>query len=181
MTSAENDVRLVHVIQGDYFVTDDENIVLTTILGSCVAACMCDPVAKIGGMNHFLLPDDGGRQENSGVARHGVHLMELLVNGLMQRGARRDRLQVKLFGGGKLFAGLTDIGGRNADFAEQFIRAEGFKYAGGNLRGLQGRRIRYWPITGQAKQIFIESGEVPNVPVQRAPVVEPASGSVELF
>ncbi len=182
MTTVEGDSRLIHIIQGDYLVTSDENVVLATILGSCVAACMVDPVAKVGGMNHFLLPDDGNRGAISGAASHGVHLMELLVNGLMQRGARRDRLQVKLFGGAKLFAGLTDIGGRNADFAEQFIRAEGFQYKGGHLRGLQGRRIRFWPTTGRAQQIFLDARHVPvpQMPATRLPASEP-SGNVELF
>jgi len=84
--------RKVHVIQGEFFVTEAPDLVLTTILGSCVAACMRDAVAGVGGMNHFLLPGDDGRQSEGGL-RYGVQAMELLVNGLLRRGARRDRLE----------------------------------------------------------------------------------------
>ena len=83
------DARKVHVIQGEFHVSDDADLVLTTILGSCVAACVRDPVARVGGMNHFLLPGETGGEG----LRYGVQSMELLVNALLRRGARRDRLQ----------------------------------------------------------------------------------------
>ena len=126
-----------HVIQGEFLVSDDPDLMLTTILGSCVAACVRDPVAGVGGMNHFLLPgEDGGEG-----LRYGVQSMELLVNALLRRGARRDRLEVKLFGGARLIDGLTDVGSQNAAFAERFVRDEGLQAAGGSLRGQQARRI----------------------------------------
>ena len=108
--------KRMHVVQGEQFVTTDPEVVLTTLLGSCVAACMRDPVAGVGGMNHFLLP--GGRSSSADrqAERHGVHAMELLVNALLQRGARRDRLEAKLFGGARLIDGLTDVGRQNAEF-----------------------------------------------------------------
>src|ERR1044071_3377651 len=120
--TVEAAARRVHIIQGEWKVLNDPNAVLTTILGSCVAACMRDPVAGIGGMNHFLLPGGPKTGEADGESvRYGVHAMELLVNGLLARGARRERLEVKLFGGGRLVKGLTDVGASNAPFAEEFL------------------------------------------------------------
>jgi chemotaxis protein CheD len=173
--------RRLHVIQGDFVVTDDASVVLATLLGSCVAACMTDPVAKVGGMNHFLLPDVGRAATSSGGLTVGVHLMELLVNGLMQRGARRERLHVKLFGGAKMFGGLTDIGGRNADFAEEFVRKEGFRYLGGSLRGTNGRRIQFWPTTGRARQIFVDEAVAMDNPTVLPRTEKITSGDLELF
>lgn len=88
----------ITVMRGEYHVVDREDVVLTTILGSCVAACIRDPFARTGGMNHFLLPGNNGRSSLDAQS-YGVHLMELLVNGLLQRGAHRHRLEAKLFGG----------------------------------------------------------------------------------
>jgi chemotaxis protein CheD len=86
-------VRRVHIIQGEYKVLSDPDAVLSTILGSCVAACLRDPIAGVGGMNHFLLPGNASSPSSGGDAtRYGVHLMELLINGLLKQGARRDRL-----------------------------------------------------------------------------------------
>ena len=113
--------RKIHVIQGEFHVAEGEDVVLTTILGSCVAACIRDPVLGIGGMNHFLLP---GATGDEGL-RYGVQSMELLLNALLRKGARRERLEVKLFGGAHLFDGLSDVGAQNSTFAEQFLRDEG--------------------------------------------------------
>jgi chemotaxis protein CheD len=118
----------VHIVQGQQHVDNDPNVVLTTILGSCVAACMWDPEAGIGGMNHFLLPGTVSEAKPGGSVpsslRYGVHLMELLVNALLRRGAQRERLQAKLFGGACMIRGLTDVGAMNAAFAEKFLAAE---------------------------------------------------------
>jgi chemotaxis protein CheD len=87
--------KRVHIIQGEYKVISDPDVVMTTILGSCVAACLRDPVAGLGGMNHFLLPGTGN-VTGGDATRYGVHLMELLINGLLKQGARRDRLEAKI-------------------------------------------------------------------------------------
>ena len=139
--------RRLNIVQGEFHVTDDAGLVLTTILGSCVAACLHDPVAGVGGMNHFLLPGD----ETSGASsdRYGVHAMELLVNGLLQSGARRERLQAKLFGGARMLQGLTDVGTLNAEFAERFVKRERIAYTGGSLRGERGRRLQFGPLPAE--------------------------------
>jgi len=100
--SAPTSEKRVRVIQGEYRVSDDPDVVLTTILGSCVAACLRDPHARVGGMNHFLLPGRADCPSAQEAERYGVHLMELLVNGLLQRGAKRQRLEAKLFGGARI-------------------------------------------------------------------------------
>ncbi|HEY8618129.1 chemotaxis protein CheD [Phenylobacterium sp.] len=175
--------RPIHVVQGEHAISDDPDAVLTTILGSCVAACMRDPVAGVGGMNHFLLPGGPKTGETDAESmRYGVHAMELLVNSLLARGARRDRLEVKLFGGGRLVKGLTDVGASNAKFAEDFIAREKLKHVGGSLRGDSGRRIQYWPVSGRARQVFLGDRDAFEAEVVVAPL--PAAvqtGALELF
>jgi len=172
--------RKAHVIQGEFLVADDADLVMTTILGSCVAACMRDPVAGVGGMNHFLLPGVSGSEG----LRYGVQSMELLMNALLRRGARRERLEVKLFGGARLITGLTDVGSQNATFAEQFVRDEGLAHAGGSLRGDRARRIQYWPVSGRARQVFLAAAEAKVFAAERRrPAALPPedSGALELF
>ncbi len=175
-----NMAKKIHVIQGEHYVTDDPEVMLTTILGSCVAACMRDPEAGIGGMNHFLLPDTNDR---AGTAmRFGAHAMELLINDILRRGGKRHRLEAKLFGGGRMFDGLTDVGEANASFAERFLKDENVPVLGGSLRGGQARRVQFWPVSGRAMQRFVDDpSQIRNlreVPVRRPPVDE---GAVELF
>lgn len=176
--------RTVHIVQGEFHVTIDAGVMLTTLLGSCVAACLRDRDLAIGGMNHFLLPGQEAEQEDGiprDAERYGVHLMELLVNGLLRQGARRERLEAKLFGGARTMEGFADIGGRNAGFAERFLRHEGIALVGGSLRGEQGRRIQYWPGTGRARQVFLNKDQIPTprfAPLAPDPV---SSGSVEFF
>jgi chemotaxis protein CheD len=143
----------VQVTQGETYVTADGNEVLTTVLGSCIAACIRDPMAGVGGMNHFLLGE--GRGEDQNALRYGVNAMELLINALLARGAARARLEAKLFGGAAVIAGLSDVGAGNADFARRYLEAEGIALAGGDTGGVRPRRIQYWPLTGRARQLSI--------------------------
>ena len=171
----------VHVVQGLYRITDDPNVVLSTILGSCVAACVRDPVARVGGMNHFLLPGEQERERVMQAERYGVHLMELLLNDLLKRGARRERLEAKLFGGAQMIEGLIDIGGMNAGFAERFLKTEGINYIGGSLGGNRGRRVEFWPVSGRARQIFMAGQPKQVEPPKPPPVRAPQMGVVEFF
>ena len=175
--------RKIAVIQGEYRVVDDPNVVLTTVLGSCVAACMRDPVAGVGGMNHFLLANPQNGAGGGDQMRYGAYAMELLINDLLKRGARRERLEVKLFGGAKLFDTLQDIGDSNASFAEQFMRNEGIPVAGGSLRGRSARRLEYWPISGRIRQRMVEDRSVAEQETRlvRKPPAPVDTGAVELF
>ncbi len=174
-------VRRIHVGQGEHHVTDDPQVMLSTILGSCVALCLRDATTGIGGMNHFLLPDGDGAGTDAG-RRYGAYAMEVLINDCIKRGAQRGRLEAKLFGGGRMFDSLRDVGRANADFAERFLRDEGIPLVGGSLRGMGGRRVQYWPATGRALQRAVAGAEVPQTRRPVAPSPAPIeAGALELF
>ena len=165
----------INIVQGEYHVSGDTALSITTLLGSCVAACISDPVAQVGGMNHVLLPGDEAASPL--VARHGVHLMELLINGLLKKGAARDRLEAKLFGGARTMQGLGDIGATNARFAQDFLKREGITITGGSLGGETGRRIQFWPASGRVRQKLVRATEE----TRHANPVLPTAGELELF
>ncbi len=145
--------RTIHVIQGSYEASSDPHDVMTTILGSCVCTCIYDPLAGIGGMNHFLLPSGGG--SGSGQLRYGLHAMELLINALLKLGADRSQFQAKIFGGGMMHDGLGSIGRSNGDFALSFLETEGINCVSQSLGGAKARRVRFWPVTGKAQQLIL--------------------------
>ena len=175
MQQAVNPHRRINIVQGEYHVSAEKDLSITTLLGSCVAACISDPVAGVGGMNHFLLP--GTDAASPMAARHGVHLMELLINGLLKQGAMRHRLEAKLFGGARTMLGLGDIGSANARFAEAFLRREGIVSPGGSLGGETGRRIQFWPASGRVRQKLVRAAEE----TRHADPILPAAGELELF
>lgn len=167
-----------HIIQGEYRISKRPDSVLTTLLGSCVAACIWDPVLQIGGMNHFLLPGTNDlRDDEAQSLRYGAYAMELLVNSLLAQGAKRQQLRAKLFGGARMLASLTDLGARNADFAERYLRQENIRLMGGSLRGDRGRRIEFWPVSGRTRQLLIGGEDV----TERFQPMPSDHGSVELF
>lgn len=170
----------VHVIQGEYAVSDDASIMLCTLLGSCVSACIRDPHARVGGLNHFLLPEGEGASDN---LSYGVNAMELLINDLLRRGARRDRLEAKLFGGARMIRSAHDIGAQNVHFAREFLAAEGIDLTGGSLGGVQARRIEFWPATGRVRQQLIEVDRtfIESEMVRRPVPATDDEGSLELF
>lgn len=156
-------MALIHVPQGHHVVSDDPAAVMTTVLGSCVAACLYDPGTGIGGMTHFLLPraaSPGARQ-----VLHGAQAMEILIAALLREGARRKYLTAKLFGGARVVDGLSDIGAENAAFAEAFLESEAIPVVGQSLGSTAARRVRFYPTSGQA--------QVKRVPKVEAPAIEP--------
>lgn len=177
--------KRVHVIQGEYKVVNDPNVVLTTVLGSCVAACLRDPVSGIGGMNHFLLPGSADAVAQGGDAtRYGVHLMELLINGLLKQGARRDRLEAKIFGGAKTIASFSNVGQQNAEFANRFLSDEGIPILGSSTGGDAGRKLEFWPVSGRARQYALTGAETQKtVALEQKPVFvpKPVENTIEFF
>lgn len=163
--------RVCHVIQGSHIVSDEPDIVLTTILGSCVATCLWDPTAAIGGMNHFLLANEP--EHGAAGYRYGLHAMELLINDLLKKGARRDRLRAKLFGGAMMQNLFGRIGQANADFAVDFLKADGIEIVSQSLCGTQARRVRFVPTTGHAQQLLVADYDVPTPAPAPIPVAEP--------
>jgi chemotaxis protein CheD len=177
--------KKIHVIQGEYQIVSDPNVVLSTILGSCVAACLRDPEAGIGGMNHFLLPGDiPGEKRGSSwgeAERYGANLMELLINGLLKRGARHDRLEGKLFGGARMVERLSDIGAQNAAFARAFLANESIPIVAEHLGGMQGRRVEYYPVSGRARQILLPQSTLGPPFVNEPALRTDNHGSLEFF
>ncbi|SOZ19084.1 Putative chemotaxis protein cheD [Cupriavidus taiwanensis] len=145
--------QAIKLLPNEYYVTR-EDVVLTTVLGSCVAACIRDEVAGVGGMNHFMLPDDDGSADRmlSASMRYGSYALEVLINELLKMGARRERLEAKVFGGGAVLANMTtlNIGDRNADFVLRYLKTEEVRVAAQDLRGPHARRVSYFPIGGLA-------------------------------
>jgi len=170
--------RVEAVVQGDFRISRDTEVVLSTILGSCVSACLFDPGAGIGGMNHFLLPgdDDPGRSD----VRYGVMAMELLINGLLKAGARRGHIKAKLFGGGRVSSTFHDIGDRNVIFARSYLQREGFEIASESLGGRQARRLHFRPATGAARMVLLPPAEAPE-PVRPARRDRGADQDITLF
>ena len=146
------DIDAAKILPGEYYVTK-RNMVLVTVLGSCVAACMRDRVSGIGGMNHFMLPDMI-RDENdptSVSARYGAYAMEMMINQLLKMGARRSNLEAKIFGGGDVMRGMVtaNMGERNAEFALDYLHAEGIAVVGQDLLEDYARKVYFFPNSGR--------------------------------
>ncbi|MGR3272757.1 chemotaxis protein CheD [Thalassococcus profundi] len=179
MTRPAASERTITVLQGDFAITDSPDEVLSTVLGSCVAVCLFDPVRRIGGMNHFLLPSRDGAAGDD--IRYGAYAMELLVNGLLRQGADRTRLAAKVFGGASMNARLRDIGAMNGAFALKFLADEGIPCLSQSLGGTLARRIRFWPVTGQARQLLVPDQGEPAVPRERPAAPPRPAPDVTLF
>jgi chemotaxis protein CheD len=153
----ENDSWMVKILPGEYYVSRNDEAI-STVLGSCVSACVRDPARGLGGMNHFMLPQDATVGPNDwldpvvGLAtRYGSYAMESLINDLLKLGAVRERLEIKLFGGGRILAAMTDVGGRNVDFIRNYMSLEGYRVAAEDLGGTQPRKVVYFPASGRAR------------------------------
>jgi chemotaxis protein CheD len=138
------------LLPGEFYVTADDHV-LTTVLGSCVAACILDTEAGIGGMNHFMLPD-AGEGVVSGSARYGSYAMELLINDLLKAGARRGALAAKLFGGGNVLQSFTtnQVGTRNVEFVHAYLQAERIPVLAEDVLDVYPRKIFFFPRSGRA-------------------------------
>ncbi len=180
------------LLPGEYYVTrDGEGIV--TVLGSCVSACVRDPLMGIGGMNHFMLPENqsdpssgkwGGELDAS--TRYGSFAMERLVNDILKHGGIRRNLEVKLFGGGRILAQMTDIGLRNIEFVRHYLLTEGLRIAAEDLGEIYPRKVYYFPATGKVRVMKLRSLHN-NTIVEREVAYrqeiekKPVAGDVELF
>ncbi|MEI7429793.1 MAG: chemoreceptor glutamine deamidase CheD [Betaproteobacteria bacterium] len=143
-------LEAVKILPGEYFVTGG-NEVLVTVLGSCVSACIRDIDTGLGGMNHFMLPDEGGREVVSASARYGNYAMEVLINHLLKMGARRMRLEAKVFGGGAVLESLSGskVGIRNAEFVLEYLKTERIPVMAKDLLDAYPRKIYYFPNSGR--------------------------------
>ena len=178
----------IKIFPGEHYVSDQPDEMLVTILGSCVAACIRDPFLGIGGMNHFMLPEANGAgwDTASDSMRYGNVAMERLINDILARGGIRQRLEIKVFGGGNVMNGTANIGHRNADFVEDYLAAENLPIAAHHLRGRLPRRVHYFPATGKVLLLELQRTErdalVENETSYKSRIqVEPVAGSIELF
>jgi chemotaxis protein CheD len=153
----ENETVAAKLLPGDYYVTFGDEMI-TTVLGSCVSACIRDAVTGIGGMNHFMLPEttrsrlDTRDESIVGTAlRYGNYAMEHLINTILQYGGKRKNLEVKLFGGGKVIATLGDVGSRNIDFVLNYVDTEALNLVSHDLGDIYPRKVNFFPKTGRVR------------------------------
>ncbi|WP_035384507.1 chemoreceptor glutamine deamidase CheD [Ferriphaselus sp. R-1] len=151
---ANFNIEAVKILPGEYYITSRDMMLVTT-LGSCVAACIRDKVSGVGGMNHFMLPDNrlDANQVAGAPARYGAYAMEVLINQLLKIGARRVNLEAKLFGGGSVLRGFTtaNVGRRNVDFAIDYLRTERIPIVAQDLLDIYPRKVYFFPHTGKVK------------------------------
>lgn len=170
-------MKTTHITQGEFATAVHQDAMITTILGSCVSACLWDPTAGIGGMNHILLPHDG-RGEGDMVGTR-VNAMELLINAIIKQGGMKSRLEAKIFGGGKMISRFSDVGQKNGEFVASYLQAEGISCLSQSLGGDQARRIQFWPHSGRVRQKLLGRVDFAEemVPVE----TEKVSNDIELF
>jgi chemotaxis protein CheD len=179
---------MVKVFPGEFYVSRQSDEVLVTVLGSCVSACIRDPVRGIGGMNHFMLPHDstGRWGDDQKSTRFGNFAMEQLINELIKAGCVRERMEIKLFGGGNVTDTSNAVGTDNADFVLKYLKDEGLRHAVADLGGIQPRRIHYYPATGRVTRRLL--GNTDKYAVTRDEKEygsrlksQPTHGDIELF
>lgn len=176
----------VRVLPGEYFVHDTDLVIMTT-LGSCIAVCLWDPQMHVGGMNHFMLPEGGGPGTDPG--RYGLHAMELLINGLMRRGALRSRLQAKVFGGAGVIEGMTtiNVGQKNTRFVLDYLQTEHIQLISKDVLDVHPRKVCMMPASGKAlvKRLpptrSVELIKLEKEAARKIAPVGMSSGSIDLF
>lgn len=173
-------VRRLTVAQGDSLASTDPNVIFTTVLGSCVAVCLYDGAASVGGMNHFLLADPAplAGEDARLLNRYGLHSMELLINAMLKRGAARWGLKARIYGGATMREGLGDIGVRNIEFARNFLANEKIPVLGEDVGGTSARRIDFRPVAGLSRCKVVSAKPAERIVIKKPPV---STGDVELF
>lgn len=178
-------VAAAKLLPTQYLVVDD-GTALVTVLGSCIAACVRDPLLRLGGMNHFMLPD--GNIGDGAPARYGSYAMEMLINELLKRGASRRRLEAKVFGGANVLKGFTSnpVGTRNAEFVLAYLKAEQIPVVAEDLKGIHPRKVWFFPDTGRVMVNRLPHAHEAEVVAAETAVrarlsKTPVSGGVELF
>lgn len=158
------DCDAAKILPGEYYFTN-KDMLIVTVLGSCVSACIRDRVTGVGGMNHFMLPDSGSDTDSpiSVSMRYGTYAMEVLINELIKAGAKRENMEAKVFGGGNVLRGFTaiNVGERNAKFVLDYLRAERMRIIAEDLNDIYPRKVYYFPRTGRVlvKKLKVEHND----------------------
>lgn len=183
MTLALHPERKENIIQGEVLASADPTMTMSTVLGSCVAICLYDPVARIGGMNHFLLSKPQNPSAKDGCdTDYGLYLMELLINEMLKLGAIKSRMKARAYGGANMNVDLGPIGRTNAAFARAFLHDEGIPLVFEDLEGEIARRVDFRPATGQTRVRRIAAMAAPPPTTQiPQPRHKGGLGNVELF
>lgn len=141
------DCDAAKILPGEFYFTG-KDMLIVTVLGSCVSACIRDRVSGVGGMNHFMLPDGGADSDNpvSASMRYGTYAMEVLINELLKAGAKRENMEAKVFGGGNVLRGFTaiNVGERNAKFVLDYLRAERMRVIAEDLNDIYPRKVYFF-------------------------------------
>lgn len=183
------DCDAAKILPGEYYFTP-KDMLIVTVLGSCVAACIRDRVTGIGGMNHFMLPDSSTDADSpvSASMRYGTYAMEVLINDLLKAGARRENLEAKVFGGGNVLRGFVaiNVGERNAQFVRQYLKAEGIRVVAEDLNDIHPRKVYFFPRSGKVlvkKLRQLNNNTLVNREQDYANRLQskPVAGDVELF
>ncbi|MFT3821824.1 MAG: chemoreceptor glutamine deamidase CheD [Rubrivivax sp.] len=172
----------VKVLPGEYFVFDEDIAIMTT-LGSCIAACLWDRERRVGGMNHFMLPDSGGAADGG---RYGSYAMDLLIGELVKRGATRATMEAKVFGGGAVISGMSslNVGERNTAFVMDYLRTERITVVSKDVLDIHPRKVCFLPASGKAMVKRLASTNTEMLLAQERAAAAPAvaaGGSVDLF
>jgi len=183
-------VFAARILPGEYYVTINDEGIYTT-LGSCISACIRDRMSGIGGMNHFMLPasadaDDWKATGLSAATRYGNFAMEHLINTILKNGGQRQNLEIKLFGGGRILANMTDVGMRNITFVRDYLVTEGLKVLAEDMGDVYPRMVVYFPASGKARVKRLRSlhnNTVAEEETRYLSTIEskPVSGDIELF
>ena len=151
----EHNMPMAKILPGEYYVTTNEEII-ATVLGSCISVCIRDAIAGIGGMNHFMLPENNNKDDDSWkynsvdrAARYGTDAMEHLINDILKNGGKKQRLEFKVTGGGKIMKNMTDVGKKNISFIKNYLETEGFTPISVDIGSIYPRKVRYFPQTGR--------------------------------
>ena len=182
------DATIITVAPGEHEITSKKDEIVATVLGSCISVCMRDPQAGVGGLTHFLLPKNNGGSDASAGERYGDTAMEVLINGLLKRGARRGNLEAKVFGGARVLSGATmlAIGDNNIAFVLDFLKREGIPVVSKDVGGNRSRRIHYQPCTGRAWVQHVQPTARDGAQDQELAYLnrlktQPVAGDVEIF
>lgn len=176
------------ILPGEYYVTGHDEVIVT-VLGSCISACIRDKKQKIGGMNHFMLPKQNADASMSVMdksTRYGNYAMEHMINDILKHGGKRENLEVKIFGGGRILATMTDIGLRNIEFVHEYIRTEGLDFITEDIGDKYPRKVMYFPSTGKARVKRLKALHN-NTVIEREITymqdieTKPVEGDIELF
>lgn len=182
------DCDAAKILPGEYYYTG-KNMLIVTVLGSCVSACIRDRISGLGGMNHFMLPDGGdGSSPVSASMRYGSFAMEILINDLLKAGARRENLEAKVFGGGAVLRGFTamNVGERNAAFVTNFLKTERIPVLASDLNDIYPRKVYFFPKTGKVlmkklMQTHNDTLAKRELDYAKRLKVEPVGGDIDLF